>query len=640
MLKGLCSLLLFCLFATRSMPQYLAGSGTESIEPDSTVFSLALGGYGSPREGRFSLTWRQLTKTEPLKTVTYFKGKFYGVNFNGDLIAGAAGSEGKWATVDDNTKIVALASSDEKLFAVNTSNELLTADAANDAIKWQSKGKIGYTVSLASSNGTVYGINDRHQVFIIEQVEQNPSIKIIGDAANTISLAVRGSELYGLRSDNSIWKAKIGSESLDWIKIARENGFSYNVAIKHIGMMNNRAFGVDVNGNIYAAAHNSRGDLISRTLAIKADNKTALIVSVDLVGINYDIVSEIKDSILKTRNIAPENILVNMSHTHFAPVTQAWSTWQPFNQEPDSLYLHGIVKSGIIKSIEMALNNMKPASIYFGRGKTAIGRNRSAESGETPYDDVVDVIKVKYHSSPVPDVLVLTGCHPVFPADEGWIYTISANYPGVVRKVLEQKKVAGAVSFVQGCAGDINPREPSDIQTGMSLAIDAMTVLQNDMKKVTGKISCFLDTVNVPVAPMKQEDVIRFKNGNLNREGDVYAEKNVRWADLMIERYRHGNIDSTLPVHVQTVNIGAWKLVGLSREVVTDYSISIKKLWPEKLVSVAGYCNDVSSYLPSESHIRRQTYEGNDSFFWYGQSALFPRNVLNIILQQIKINGR
>lgn len=640
MLKRLCSVLLFCLCATRSMPQYLVGSGTERIEPDSTVFSLALGGYGLPREGRFSLTWKLLTKTEPLKTVTYLNGKFYGVNFNGELIAGAAGNKGKWETVDNSSQIVALASGNEKLFAVNTSNELLTADAANNAIKWTSQGKIGYAIALAYSDGTVYGINDHHQVFIIEQGEQKPSIKIIGDAATTISLAVRENELYGLRSDNSIWKARIESKNLDWVKIAGENGFSYNVAIKHIGMMNSRAFGVDVNGNIYAAAHNSRGDLTSRTLAIKADNKTALIVSVDLVGINYNIVSEIKDSILRTRHIAPENILVNMSHTHFAPVTQDWATWQPFNQEPDSLYLLGIVKSGIIKSIEKALDNMKPASISFGRGKTAIGHNRSSENSETPYDDVVDVIKVKYTSSPVPDVLVLTACHPVFPANEGWIYTISANYPGVTRRVLEQKKVAGTAFFLQGCAGDINPREPSDIQTGMSLAIDAMTVLQNDMKKVTGKISCFLDTVNVPVTPMKQEDVIRFKNSNLNKEGDVYAEKNVRWADLMIEKYKTGNIASTLPVYVQTINIGSWKLVGLSREVVTDYSLSIKKLWPEKFVSVAGYCNDVSSYLPAESHIRRQTYEGEGSFYWYGQTALFPRNVLDIILQQIKINGR
>jgi hypothetical protein len=640
MLKRLCSVLLFCLCVAESIAQYLVGSGTQSIEPDSTVFSLALGGYGSPREGRFSLTWKQLTKTEPLRAVTCLNGKFYGVTFRGELIASAADNKENWRTLIRSSEIVALASGNGKLFAVNANNELLTTDATDKTIKWTSHGKIGYTIALAYSDGTVYGINDQRQVFIVEQAEQNPSVQIIGEAANTISLAARGNELYGLRSDNTIWKAKIGSGKLTWIKIARENGFSYNVAIKHIGMMNGRAFGVDVNGNIYAAAHNSRGDLISRTLAIKTGNKTALIVSVDLVGIKYDIVNEIKDSISKMRDIAAENILVNISHTHFVPVTQDWATWQPFNQEPDSLYLHGIVKSGIIKSIERALNNMKPASIYFGRGKTAIGHNRSSENGETPYDDVVDVIKVKYASSPVPDVLVLTACHPVFPANEGWMYTISANYPGVTRRVLEQKKVAGTALFLQGCAGDINPREPSDVQTGMSLAIDAMTVMQSDMKKVTGKISCFLDTVNVPVTPMKQEDVILFKNSNLNREGEVYAEKNVRWADLMIEKYKRDDIPSTLPVYVQTINIGSWKLVGLSREVVTDYSLGIKKLWPEKFVSVAGYCNDVSSYLPAESHIRRHTYEGEDSFYWYGETALFPQDVLDIILQQIKKNGR
>ena len=252
----------------------------------------------------------------------------------------------------------------------------------------------------------------------------------------------------------------------------------------------------------------------------------------------------------------------------------------------------------------------------------------------------MDVIKVIYNNGSRPDILVLTGCHPVFPTGNDLTYTISANYPGVTRRVLEQKNLAGKVMFIQGCAGDINPREASDIQTGMQLALDAMAVVQGNMQKITGKISSFLDTVDIPVKPMSKEQVIEFKNNNLNKEGDVWAEKNVRWADLMLDKYNKGEITPIMPVYVQTVNIGSWKLVGLSREVVTDYSISIKKLWPSKQVSVAGYCNDVTSYLPVESHINRHTYEGDDSFYWYGTIALFPTNVQDIILQQIKKKGR
>lgn len=637
MLKRICCLLMVSVATTSVMAQYHVGKGTASIEPDSTIFSLALGGYGAPREGRFTLTWQPVAKYKPVKAITWLNGKFYAVGIDGKLVAGDTTQNATWQPVEGITGIVALTAGNNKLYAVNASNELFTLESSDG--KWMNKGEVGYTIALAWSGNSLYGINDKQQLFVLEQQDTKPTVKIIGEAANAVSLAAKDNSLYALKNDNTIWKASAGNK-IEWTKIARENGFSYNVPIKHIGIAGNRFFGMDVDGNIYLAGHSSRGDLTARALAIKASNNIAVIVGVDLVGIRYNVVDEVKNYIAKTKNIAPENILINISHTHFAPVSQSWPTWQPFNQHADSIYLYNIVKTGIIKAIEQSLSNMQAASLYFGRGSTTIGHNRSSEDLKTPYDDAVDVVKIKYASSSIPDILVLTGCHPVFPADNGRTYTISANYPGVMRRVLEEKRAAGTAFFLQGCAGDINPREANDMETGMALAFDAMSVLQGNMKKLSGKISCSMDTVNVPVQAMTRQEVVQFKNQNLNKEGDVWAEKNVRWADLMLERYRQNKVATHLPVYVQTINIGNWKLVGLSREVVTDYSLGIKKLWPEKIISVAGYCNDVSSYLPVKSHITRHTYEGDDSSFWYGEPALFPANVLELVLEQIKKNGK
>jgi len=116
----------------------------------------------------------------------------------------------------------------------------------------------------------------------------------------------------------------------------------------------------------------------------------------------------------------------------------------------------------------------------------------------------------------------------------------------------------------------------------------------------------------------------------------VYAEKNVRWSDLMLQLQQENRMPASMPVYIQTINIGRWKLVGLSREAVTDYSIGIKKIWPGQLVSVAGYCNDISSYLPVQRHIVEKGYEGFDSFFWYGQPSVFPESVYDDILNKIK----
>ena len=48
------SLLSTCVSATN---RFMVGTSTVSIEPDNSIFSLTLAGYGFPGEGRFTLEW-------------------------------------------------------------------------------------------------------------------------------------------------------------------------------------------------------------------------------------------------------------------------------------------------------------------------------------------------------------------------------------------------------------------------------------------------------------------------------------------------------------------------------------------------------------------------------------------------------
>ena len=175
-----------------------------------------------------------------------------------------------------------------------------------------------------------------------------------------------------------------------------------------------------------------------------------------------------------------------------------------------------------------------------------------------------------------------------------------------------------------------------NIISGEKLANDVITVLNSPMKKIEGPISFFLDTINIPITPWTKDEILAFREQNSGKTGDVYAEKNVKWCDLMMDYYNKGIMPESLPEYVQTINIGNWKLVGFSRETTTGYSFGVKKFWPDKLISVAGYTNDVSSYLPTHMHLEAKNYEGLDSFFWYGMPNVFPMNGDEIILGRIK----
>ncbi len=290
----------------------------------------------------------------------------------------------------------------------------------------------------------------------------------------------------------------------------------------------------------------------------------------------------------------------------------------------------------MLRSVDEALDCRKPARLFFGRGNTDIGYNRSLAAHPELYDSSVDVLKVRYTDTGRESFLFLASCHPVFSTAGKLHYTISANYPGVARKLVEERTGTANSIFIQGTAGDINPRDNGEYITGEKLANEVVAVAGKPMTEIEGEMSIFLDTINVAVVPWGKSEILRFREENQAKPGDIYAEKNVKWSNIMLDHYEKGTMASSLPVYVHTVNIGNWKLVGFSRETTTEYGFGVKKLWPDKLVSVAGYTNDVSSYLPSALHIEAKNYEGYDSFFWYGMPAVFPRNVDTIILNAIE----
>ena len=49
---------------------YLAGTGQSGIEPYESLISLHLGGYGAPRDGRFTLQWKHEGETPDAVAMT------------------------------------------------------------------------------------------------------------------------------------------------------------------------------------------------------------------------------------------------------------------------------------------------------------------------------------------------------------------------------------------------------------------------------------------------------------------------------------------------------------------------------------------------------------------------------------------
>src|SRR5690606_37329744 len=105
------------------------------------------------------------------------------------------------------------------------------------------------------------------------------------------------------------------------------------------------------------------------------------------------------------------------------------------------------------------------------------------------------------------------------------------------------------------CGGDINPADSDHRLSGKKLADAVRQVLDSGrLTQVAGAVNFVMDTIRFPVKPWSVADLEKFKKQNEGKEGDVSAEKNVRWADLMLNYHRTGTMPTDMPVYIQTLN--------------------------------------------------------------------------------------
>jgi len=620
--------------------EYRVGKGESSIEPGENILSLALAGYGIPRGGRFSLEWEERGRLGTVSDAALISGKLYtldegnvgGLDLN-DLEKGSF-------ELRQDRQIKLLAAGNNRLFALDASNELLeAAPPYRGIIRWRRVGTVQMAPQALSYHDGRFVLLDTAGVFwTAEDRHGSLAWHPLVTCRGAMDVMSDQRHLYTLTDKQEILRYR---PDTGWLRIAIPNGITYHQDIQLLMASGSGYWALDHAGVLYQARHSSVNQLTVGALLVQQDKQRVAILGADVCGFDADFVNAFKRDIQQTFGISPAAVMANVSHTHFAPVTQRWLTWGPHCQKPDSTYLYTVVKAGIMDALRQAERSLQPANLYMGRSAVHIGRNRSLPDADPPYDQALDVIRVDYKHLDQDDIVFLAGCHPVSDNSGKEDITISPNYPGVARELLLHHSQVRSALFLQGCGGDINPIDVDHRVTAKKVAATVTGLLdQGTMQPIEGSITFYLDTVQFDSRPWPEDKIKEFRAANEGSEGNVGAEKNVRWADLMLQNIQKGEMPETMPVFIQTFNIGNWKLVGISRETTTEYSLGVKAIWPDKMVSVAGYCNDISSYLPTNRHIRAGTYEGHDSFFWYGQPNVFPENVYETIIEAIRSKNR
>lgn len=367
-------------------------------------------------------------------------------------------------------------------------------------------------------------------------------------------------------------------------------------------------------------------DLWAKALAVQdAQGNRLVIVTTDLLGLPGALTSEISEHANKSYRLRRDQILFNSSHTHTGP-TLAGSLAGAYALDAGQTkavndYTYQL-KGKLINLIGEAVKDLSPAKLSFGRGTAQFAMNRrekkpdgSITNGvnrDGPVEHEVPVLKVESAAGQLRGVLFGYACHNT--TLTGGFYQLSGDYAGFAQLEIEKAHPGATALFVAGCGADVNPYPRGKLelaqQYGGELANAVQQVLAGAMSPLSGQTKSVLGGVKIAFAPLptKEEWQSRLKDSNDFRRR--HAER--RLAELE----RGGKLMSDYPYTIQLFQIGDLKLVALAGEVVTDYSLRLKKelggnTW------VAGYSNDLCSYIPSARMYAEGGYEVVESMIYY-----------------------
>jgi len=223
--------------------------------------------------------------------------------------------------------------------------------------------------------------------------------------------------------------------------------------------------GISVGG--YYIPRNADGvldELEAVALAVELDGKAVIMVALDHLHVKQKLCAEFREKISEATGVSADAIFIHCTHTHTGPHFSDDST-EEFNKKHTEF-----VTTRIIDAACFAMQDLKPAKMGFGIGlapNVAFVRRFRMKDGSVrtnpgvnnpdivhPIGDIDERVSVVRFDRDGADTLVLVNFanHP----DVVGGCKISADWPGLTRRTVEQAIDNTKCIFLNGCQGDIN----------------------------------------------------------------------------------------------------------------------------------------------------------------------------------------
>jgi len=339
--------------------------------------------------------------------------------------------------------------------------------------------------------------------------------------------------------------------------------------------------------------------LQARALALGDGPDTALIVTVELVGITAKISDELGSALARSHGLPRDRIAVCAIHTHSGPVIEGLldgSRKGASDAEWKAIVRYATWLQGRLQEVaEAALRDRKPAHLSWAEGYAGFAVNRrELEHGKWkgfgmvpngPADRSLPVMVAVGDDGGKRAVFTSYACHCT---TNGGDMIVHSDWAGEAASQIEAA-FPGAIALVAlGCAGDARPYPGGSTAEakarGREIAAEVGHLANSDMRPLTGVTAATYRVISLPLDAPDKRGVIE-----------------------------------EVPLPVQTWRFGDdLSMIFLGGEMVADYSLRLKRELDAGRVWINAYSNAVPCYVASRRLYSEGGYEVDGNMPKYG----------------------
>ncbi len=361
-------------------------------------------------------------------------------------------------------------------------------------------------------------------------------------------------------------------------------------------------------------------DLYCKALVMDDGSRRLVLLVCDVLGLSRSIVAAIRESVRAACGLEARDVMITAIHTHCGP---------DIDLLPETAVDHLVAQ--VAGAARAAAGALADATVGWGAAECLTGVSRRyPRAPQAPYflysdpegamDPRVLVLSVQDRAGAPLGAVVNYACHPV---TLGWTeLNMSKDYVEFTCQVLKGAWGRRAVPvFLQGCAGNINPRwvydrpdldpapEPSwpeglsdrlreTRRLGYMLGGAALAAASSIMKSEEAlSLDARLVEVRLPVRPDLPRDLAEGREES--RPGGKYP--------ALHQRLRASPRE--LVTDVQVLRVGRAYVVGLPGEVFVEYQQELQEKIDSPCVLVSELSGDSISYVPTAAAVREGGYE-------------------------------